>query len=150
MDMMKEEFLEKLQHELSSELEPYKVQENIRYYAQYIQEEMNNGKTESEVLEMLGDPWVLSKTIIDAQDGTDEEVVYEAQRYEYRNREQELNDNPKTKVFMVSRWRVILTLLGVLLLIFAVLSLITGLIGLLLPVIIPILIVVLIIRLIQK
>ena len=148
--MMKEKIKKKLQHELSSELDPNKVQENIRYYAQYIQEEINKGKTESEVLEMLGDPWVLSKTIIDAQDGTDEEVVYEAQRYEYRNREQELNDNPKTKVFMVSRWRVILTLLGVLLLIFAVLSLITGLIGLLLPVIIPILIVVLIIRLIQK
>ena len=148
--MMKEKIKKKLQHELSSELDPNKVQENIRYYAQYIQEEINKGKTESEVLEMLGDPWVLSKTIIDAQDGTDEEVVYEAQRYEYRNREQELNDNPKTKVFMVSRWRVILTLLGVLLLIFAVLSLITGVIGLLLPVILPVLIVVLVIRLIQK
>ena len=38
---------------------------------------MRKGKSEQEVLELLGDPWAIAKTIVDASDGTDEEVVYE-------------------------------------------------------------------------
>ena len=65
--MPKAEFLEKLRIELSSGVTPQVLQENLNYYGQYIDDEIRKGRTESEVLAELGDPWILAKTIVDAQ-----------------------------------------------------------------------------------
>ena len=55
---------------LKSELEgrvPYSViQENLRYYDSYIMEEAAKGQTEDEVIESLGAPRILPRTIVDA------------------------------------------------------------------------------------
>ena len=60
--MTKAEFLEKLRIELSSGVTPQVLQENLNYYGQYIDDEIRKGRTESEVLAELGDPWILAKT----------------------------------------------------------------------------------------
>ena len=65
--MTKAEFLEKLRIELSSGVTPQVLQENLNYYGQYIDDEIRKGRTESEVLAELGDPWILAKTIVDTQ-----------------------------------------------------------------------------------
>ena len=54
---------------LKSELEgrvPYSViQENLRYYDSYIMEEAAKGQTEDEVIESLGGPRIIARTIVD-------------------------------------------------------------------------------------
>ena len=55
---------------VKSELEgrvPYSViQENLRYYDSYIMEEAAKGQTEDEVIESLGGPRIIARTIVDA------------------------------------------------------------------------------------
>ena len=55
---------------LKRELEgrgPYSViQENLRYYDSYIMEEAAKGQTEDEVIESLGGPRIIARTIVDA------------------------------------------------------------------------------------
>ena len=76
--MTKETFLSQLGSALSGNMDSGKVNENLRYYSEYISGEVQGGKTEEEVLQMLGDPWILARTLIDADNGTDRETVYEA------------------------------------------------------------------------
>lgn len=63
--MSKKEFLDTLRLTLEGEVEPEIIEQNIRYYDDYI----NNGSdmSEREVLEALGDPRLIAKTIIDAE-----------------------------------------------------------------------------------
>ena len=59
--MTRAEFLEQLRSALQGNVQEHVVQENVAYYNQYISEELQKGKTEEEVLQMLGDPWILDK-----------------------------------------------------------------------------------------
>ncbi|MDE7340693.1 MAG: DUF1700 domain-containing protein [Lachnospiraceae bacterium] len=64
--MDKREFIEKLQRTLAGGLDSVQVAENVRYYQEYIESEMQKGNTEGEVLSQLGDPRLLAKSIIEA------------------------------------------------------------------------------------
>jgi hypothetical protein len=67
--MNKEEFLQKLQDTLSSEVPPEIVRENLQYYSRYIRDERQKGRTEAEIMEELGDPRMIARTIIDTTPG---------------------------------------------------------------------------------
>ena len=145
--MSQKEFLEELRTALSGKLSAQAVLENIEYYRNYIEGEVRSGKSEAQVLEMLGDPWILARTISDAQDGTDDSIVNEAGGSDYgclRRR-----DRQTGHAFQELRfpwWKIALIILAVILGIVLVISVITGLIRLLLPVLVPILIVCLIVQ----
>ena len=98
--MTKAEFLEKLRIELSSGVTPQVLQENLNYYGQYIDDEIRKGRTESEVLAELGDPWILAKTIVDAQrEESVEDVIYDSDGRTYRgNSSTEESSNIHDKV----------------------------------------------------
>ena len=64
--MNRDEFIDKLQRTLAGGLGSYQVAENVRYYQEYIDSEVRKGKAEEEVLDMLGDPRLLAKSIIEA------------------------------------------------------------------------------------
>ncbi len=64
--MTKNEFLEKLRAALGNDLSGAVIQDNVKYYKSYIEEEVSRGRSEEEVLEELGDPWVLAQTVIDS------------------------------------------------------------------------------------
>lgn len=64
--MNKREFIEKLQRTLAGGLDSALVAENVRYYQEYIESEMQKGNTEEAVLSRLGDPRLLAKSIIEA------------------------------------------------------------------------------------
>lgn len=64
--MNRVEFIEKLQRALAGGLGSSLVTDNVRYYQEYIDEEMRRGKSEAEVLNALGDPRLLAKSIIEA------------------------------------------------------------------------------------
>lgn len=61
--MNKQEFLEKLRMSLGGKVSGSLVAENVAYYEEYINTEMRKGKSEEEVLEELGDPRLIARTI---------------------------------------------------------------------------------------
>lgn len=64
--MSRTEFLQGLKSELEGRV-PYSViQENLRYYDSYIMEEAAKGQTEDGVIESLGGPRIIARTIVDA------------------------------------------------------------------------------------
>lgn len=61
--MSREEFLKQLKESLSMSLEKDAINAQLDYYDKYISDEIKNGKSEKEVLEELGDPRLIAKTI---------------------------------------------------------------------------------------
>ncbi len=62
--MTRSEFLNRLKHDLGNDLNSSQVQEQVNYYDSYIREEMDKGRSESEVVDELGDPWAIAKNIV--------------------------------------------------------------------------------------
>lgn len=63
--MTKAEFLDSLRERLSGEVSEAEIQNTIRYYDEYISEAVRGGREEREVLDELGSPFLIAKTIID-------------------------------------------------------------------------------------
>ena len=66
--MTRKEFLHELQVALQGEIGQAAVNENIKYYDNYIMEESRKGKSEEEVTAQLGNPRLIAKTLIDTSD----------------------------------------------------------------------------------
>ncbi len=132
--MNREEFLSQLQEALVGRVPEQVVQENIIYYRRYISEQISGGKSEPEVLRMLGDPRLLAKTI----EGTSKFASNkgEAQRdysgytnssfggdfsgnynNSYNNSDYGYEQNKNTKQFRMPLWVVLCIVLVVLVLI---------------------------------
>ena len=75
--MNRHEFLKQLEGALEAEMSPAKVKGHVEYYRSYIAEELKNGKSEKEVMDLLGDPWVIARSIIDSPlNETDSQYAY--------------------------------------------------------------------------
>ena len=151
--MTRAEFLEQLRSALQGNVQEHVVQENVAYYNQYISEELQNGKTEEEVLQMLGDPWILAKTIIAASDGTDEEIVYESGRKSYYSEPEQEDSYVRQNVHIFgidTWWKKLLLVLFIVMIVVLVVAIVSGIVSFLAPVLIPLLIVMIIIRLIGR
>ena len=82
--MDKSKFLKELRDVLSNEVSAQAVRENVDYYSQYIDDEIRKGRTEKEVMDELGDPWVIAKTIIDASEmNQGDSYTYDAPKNDY-------------------------------------------------------------------
>lgn len=64
--MNKREFLSELREALSYDLPEQLVDNNLRYYSGYIDDEVRKGRRHEEVLAELGDPKLIAKSIVDA------------------------------------------------------------------------------------
>lgn len=82
MSMEKTEFLDQLRVSLNGKIDPQEVNENLRYYEDYINMQIRMGKTETEVMELLGSPRLIARSITDAKG-------VEAEEYEEQSSEQE-------------------------------------------------------------
>ncbi len=67
--MTKQEFLDELRQILSGEVSSEVVMDSYRYYSTYIEDEMRMGKTEQQVIEELGRPALIARSIIAAHTG---------------------------------------------------------------------------------
>ena len=67
--MKKDEFLRLLREALQGDVPAAVIEENIRYYNNYISEEMGKGRSEEEVIAEIGDPRLIANTIEDTTDG---------------------------------------------------------------------------------
>ena len=138
--MEKTEFLDQLRMSLNGRLEPQDVNENLRYYEDYINMQVRMGKPESEVMEALGSPRLIARTITDANGIATQE---------YDDQVQDQNENRDkrrgswiagilAKFFLLPGWA--RTLIGVLFVVL-LLSVVFTILKALLPVIIILLIV---------
>lgn len=64
--MDRQEFVSRLRACLSGKVAPALVEENTRYYEDYINTRIRLGESEESVLEALGDPRLIARSIVDA------------------------------------------------------------------------------------
>lgn len=65
--MSRREFLEVLRGQLSGQMTQGRAAAHVRYYEDYIQSQVRNGRSESDVLAELGDPRLIAKTLMTVQ-----------------------------------------------------------------------------------
>ena len=63
--MTKEEFIKELRESLYTEITSIEIENNVRYYNEYIDNQLLSGKTIDQVMEELGDPRLIARTIIE-------------------------------------------------------------------------------------
>ncbi len=66
--MDREKFLEILQTQLEGEIPSPEISRHLAYYRDFIDQKLRAGQAESDVLEELGDPRLIAKTLIDTED----------------------------------------------------------------------------------
>lgn len=139
--MDRKEFLEGLRSYLEPEMSAEEIRENINYYERYITEEVIKGRREEDVVQELGDPWIIAKTITDMKENS---ANYERS---HENAYEETEDRRSVKTFQInSTWKRILFILAIVGIIFVIFSVITGIIGLLAPILFPLLVVITVFR----
>ncbi|MCM1092099.1 MAG: DUF1700 domain-containing protein [Butyrivibrio sp.] len=62
--MNKHEFIDRLRAALNGRIPAPQVEDTVNYYQDYINMEMRKGRSEEEVLQSLGDPRLIARTII--------------------------------------------------------------------------------------
>ena len=145
--MTRREFLEDIRESLEPEVSSAVLQENMKYYNDYFDEEIRKGRTEDEIISELGDPWALAKTIIDM-----EESKGNTQGYcnESENTSQE-SVNQKTKVFKADNLgKRILLFVGLAFMLFVIFSVVSGIVSIVAPVALPVILVLCVIRLFKN
>ena len=129
--MNKGEFLKGLRERLSGEIPEYEIQEHIRYYENYLSEEIRSGKTEEEAVETLGNPYLIAKTILDMEDQEEtqnegENINREGQSFFYYENEQPQQKTYRHREIKINRWYGKLILLGAILLILILIFAVVG------------------------
>lgn len=82
--MTKAEFLEKLRRALNGNMSAAAVEDNIQFYDSYFSSQTAQGRTEADVLNELGDPRILARTLIDAAERAGDVRAHEANETQYR------------------------------------------------------------------
>ena len=83
--MTRQEFISTLGAKLSEEFSTAEVLSQIQYYQGYIDGEMRKGKTEEEILDELGDPMLIPKTILESPRDATSRKYREAQERAMRH-----------------------------------------------------------------
>lgn len=144
--MNRGEFLQGLENALTGEVPSSVVQENLRFYDDYIRSEIQKSRSEADVMEELGDPRLIAKTIIDTTPGAGEEAFesYASGADESRSggtyqengsRPNSGNQNgPGMHYYDFSKWYwKLLAMVIVVVVIVVVISIVGGLLSLVLP-----------------
>lgn len=149
--MNRTEFLSELRIALQGQVDQATINDTLHYYENYIMEESRKGRSEQEVLDELGNPRLLAKTIISST-GQDYEKGYRETTSGYSGEYDETADfiiNGKVYRGMkakIMKWTAIIAMILILV---GVISLICGVISFLAPVLVPLLIILLAVRLIS-
>ena len=134
--MTKLEFIEKLQATLEENLPAQDVRSNVNYYWNYIREEEGKGRSEEDILQELGDPRLIARTIVDSEGGPDadrqftsyEEAPFYRNKELYREEESGQSDGFERsfETAELPRWKLILGLIAAALLIILIVGAVLG------------------------
>ena len=133
--MNRTEFLDTLRSQLSGQMHEGKVAAHVRYYEDYIRQEMNRGRSEQEVLEELGDPRLIARTILETSGMKAPEVEYTI------DEEPADHEEGGVKVHTFSGWKATLMMALIAAAVIAMIVLVLGLAIYLLPVIIAVMLI---------
>lgn len=137
--MTRYEFLNQLRRALGSRVESNVVNENISYYEEYIATQVRAGRTEEEVIEELGDPRLLARSIAEAKKRKGGGMETDTD-----------SDVKRPLLYRTYHLPVWLILTGVILIILLVLGMVFSILRALLPIIVPAVILGAVIRMIRR
>ena len=153
--MSRQEFIDRLRISLKSALAPSLVEDHVRFYEEYIQTEINKGRTEQEVLPSLGDPRLIARTIIEANTSDEDNGGNQTGSYreEYGNNGYGYGGFQQTttrgngnvsRMYHIPGWvGILLTILIIVLIIW----LVTSVLSFLAPILIPVVLVLFLVKL---
>jgi uncharacterized membrane protein len=155
--MDKKEFLEDLRQALVGEVNPKVLEDNIRYYDQYIGS--RSSEEEERILQELGNPRLIAKTIIEAEKATGEKKHFTGSQgsYDYHAKmddefNKQENDNlNQTRIYTnLTLWQKILV--AFIIIVFLLVLFFVGriIIGFLIAFAVPIILVLLVFTLFKK
>ena len=147
--MEKKEFLEKLARALAGQVSQTVIEENLRYYETYLSDEAAKGRKMHQILEELGDPRLLAKSIIDANGGGNRMAgIYEDESRGFegsgsdRYQEEEEFARQRFRQFQIRGfWVMVLLIVVFCLFLMLVGTIIGGIFLLIRPIILPLLII---------
>ncbi|MCI8853062.1 MAG: hypothetical protein HFI31_05530 [Lachnospiraceae bacterium] len=153
--MDRNEFISILRGTLQGEIPDSAVEEHVEYYYHYISEEIGKGKSEAQVMELLGDPRLIARTIIDTAgtDGygkTSRTYTESAQTYQKGFHAQENEEGGVDVRFgrlKLNTWYGKLVVIAVIVLVMVLIfTIVGGILSLVLPILIPVLVIVFVVR----
>lgn len=157
--MNKQEFTDKLQEALNGNVSAGVVRENVAYYEDYISTEVRKGKTEREVLQALGDPRLIARTIMETngtgyrsgayqdagyQNAGSGNTEYQGSGYRQGSYGDSGNTNVAKRSFRMPVWAWIVLVVVIIALI---ISAVCSVLSFLAPVLIPVLVIVFLVKL---
>ena len=140
--MDRHQFISILRGALAGQLSNSQVEEHVKYYEQYISEELTKGRSEEEVFAVLGDPRLLAKTILTVGEAADSRA--DRSDAEWTSAE----DQPQSGIYTKAKetGRKVLIVLAVCLIVIVVFRILGGILSLVLPILLPVLLIVLVVR----
>ena len=148
--MNRSEFIKELREALKNSVSEPAVQENVRYYAGYIEDEVKKGRNEKEVIEELGDPWLIAKTIATTPGNQSASQSYERvdEDYNYtKSSEEGKKKHGNIHVFdFSSKWKIVLLIVAIVAILFVVFSIVSGIISMLMPFLGPLLLIIIVVK----
>lgn len=152
--MSKYEFLNQLGDHLEGYVSATEKQDSLNYYRDYIEEERKLGRTEQEIIDELGSPSGIARSIIEARglDSRRENSYSSYHSYDaYEEGREEYEENPVSgRVFHLEGWKMGVGLVLFVLIIMLILSIVFGVITFLLPVVLPVLIIMFIFKMLNN
>lgn len=140
--MNKEKYVSVIEKALVGHVSPQELQDTVAYYRDYIEMEIRKGKTEQEVLDELGNPRLLAKTIIMAK-----EHKMEAAQGESASGADSTHESKQSSGFNIPLPILILIIVLFLMMIF---SAIVSVLRFLMPIVVPIAAILIIISFVKK
>lgn len=133
--MNKAEFLAELRERMAAEGADALIPENLNYYDRYISEQCEKGKTEQEVLEELGNPALIARSILEAA-GYEVDGIPDRREGSSRQEREVRFDTHMDAVHADRSGKIIFVLAFILILVLLILA---GLFWILSPILVPVL-----------
>lgn len=145
--MRKREFLDTLRTQLEGALSPAEIEGHLHYYNEYITQSVASGRTEAEVMEELGSPVMIARTLIDSAKSTQQtgggyerQTSYEEEE-ETKSRYRSYHISP-----FVAKWVIPIVII---LILFLILFIVGRMVALVARFFVPIMVVVLVIAILK-
>jgi len=151
--MTKQEFIDRLRSALNGKISPNQVMENVNFYEDYINTEMRKGRTEADILQTLGDPRLIARTIVETYGNNNEPEAgndayqnagYRNAEYRYGENAQQHDDVPVVKKIRLPGW---VWAIIVIVIVMALLSAVLSILSFLAPAIITFAVVIFLVKL---
>lgn len=141
--MTKQEFLNELQRTLTNKISSSAVNEHVNFYREYIEVEVRKGKGEEAVVEELGSPRLIAKSILTAASSEAEQGSVES----------DFDGNGEFQSSGTKWYRTVpgaVTLIILLIVILLAVVLLASVIKLFLPIILPVVLIILLVKIWKK